>query len=669
MSAMSRALEPGAVVGGDFRIVRCLRAGGMGSVYLAEQLSTGAQRAVKVMRPELVDDDSTRKRFLLEARVGARIESDHVVEVVTAGIDPESGAPFLVMELLKGEELAELVDRVGPLPIADVAEILAQAGHALSRAHALGIVHRDLKPENLFIANARRRDAPFTVKILDFGIAKLMEDQPRRATQALGTPLYMAPEQADRGGRITPRSDVWALGLVAFFMLTGHDFWRNAAAGLSAILKEILTDPIPRASKRTRELAVDGVLPSRFDEWFALCVARDPARRFPDAGAAVGAFAAIVPAELASGLIAKRFRSSGEPSDPASAPTQFAPDASTHEPASVTPPAMRRSRWTGAALGSVLVVGLAIWVGSLRRAAPRPQATAPAPAAPQAAHSSGPAIRSCPTGMVLIQGGAMFMGEKGGIENARPAHKVELSSFCLDVTETTAAAYDHCVGSGNCLKPPRDVYFPGITRDERGVLAALCNSRRPGHELHPINCVDWSMANNFCRTHGGRLAQGGARLPTEAEWEYAARGSSQRAYPWGDDPPGPTRVNACGTECVAWMKEKLGRATPDMFDAGDGYTATAPVGSFPAGASRDGVMDLAGNVWEWTADWYAPYTAAEARDPHGPASGTERVVRGGAYNGSEADWLEPAYRWKTAPGAYNPAIGFRCAATPHSGGA
>src|SRR5690606_20960527 len=110
------------------------------------------------------------------------IESDHVVEVVTAGYDEESHAPYLVMELLKGEELADYAARRGPRPLAEVAEILMQAGHALEQAHAQGIVHRDIKPENLFIAESRREGVPFTVKILDFGIAKLVAEQIGRAS-------------------------------------------------------------------------------------------------------------------------------------------------------------------------------------------------------------------------------------------------------------------------------------------------------------------------------------------------------------------------------------------------------------------------------------------------------------------------------------------------------
>src|SRR5688572_16681098 len=139
---MSLDLRPGAVFAGDFRVIRPLSEGGMGSVYVVEQLSTGAQRALKLMRRELVADASLRERFLQEARVGSRIASDHVVQVIAAGVDPSSNVPWLVMELLQGEEVADRVKRAGPLSRAEVAEVAKQLGHALAAAHAVGVVHR-----------------------------------------------------------------------------------------------------------------------------------------------------------------------------------------------------------------------------------------------------------------------------------------------------------------------------------------------------------------------------------------------------------------------------------------------------------------------------------------------------------------------------------------------
>ena len=143
MSA-SGPLQVGTIFARDFRINRALREGGMGAVYVADQLSTGKQRALKVMAAYLASDPATRDRFVLEARAASAIESDHVVEIVTAGVDDESGSPYLVMELLRGEDLSEAVQRMGKLSLGDVDEILSQVGHALAQAHANGIVHRCL---------------------------------------------------------------------------------------------------------------------------------------------------------------------------------------------------------------------------------------------------------------------------------------------------------------------------------------------------------------------------------------------------------------------------------------------------------------------------------------------------------------------------------------------
>ncbi|MBX3270328.1 MAG: AgmX/PglI C-terminal domain-containing protein [Sandaracinaceae bacterium] len=291
-------VAPGTVIG-EFRVESPLSAGGMGSVYVAEQLSTGKRRALKLMHPSLVGDPKSRLRFVEEARVGARIESEHVIEVVAAGVDEATGVPYLAMELLDGEDLAKVVARTGPLPLAALRALVLQLGHALGAAHAKGIVHRDLKPENVFIARSRRSGEALMVKVLDFGIAKTLEASRTAATStgALGSPLCMAPEQASPGAPIRAETDVWALGLVVFFAATGRDYWRSAAIeplSLQALLAEVLVHPLPPASERARELFVSAPLPAGFDAWFARCVAREPAQRFANAGACAEAFDAML---------------------------------------------------------------------------------------------------------------------------------------------------------------------------------------------------------------------------------------------------------------------------------------------------------------------------------------------------------------------------------------
>src|SRR5262249_6554370 len=154
----------------------------------------------------------------------------------------------------------------------------------------------------------------------------------------------------------------------------------------------------------------------------------------------------------------------------------------------------------------------------------------------------------------------------------------------------------------------------------------------------PVNCVDWDQAQHFCE-----LQAPGGRLPTEAEWEFAARGPDGRKYPWGDEIPSAAHLNACGLECLAWGKANHVEGLAAMYQADDRYPNTAPVGSFPQGKSRYGVQDVVGNVWEWVGDRFAPYPAdgkaPMAMDPKGPSAGSERVIRGGAWNGRDPGWV------------------------------
>ena len=288
-------LQPGTVFAKDFRIVGHLSSGGMGSVFVVEQLSTGKERALKVMHTEFSSDSAHRARFESEARISASIESDHVVEVLAAGVDVESNIPWLVMELLRGDTLEGHVDRAGPMRVDELREVARQLRHVLEQAHMLGIVHRDLKPENLFLASARRQDVPFTLKVLDFGIAKWAQEVKGtlKNSQMLGSPLWMAPEQLRPGSIISPSTDVWALGLIAYFLLTGSHYWAAANtpdASITGLLIEMATEPMPPPTVRAAAFAPGATLPAGFDEWFERTTNRDAARRFESAGPCLDAF-------------------------------------------------------------------------------------------------------------------------------------------------------------------------------------------------------------------------------------------------------------------------------------------------------------------------------------------------------------------------------------------
>jgi formylglycine-generating enzyme required for sulfatase activity len=256
--------------------------------------------------------------------------------------------------------------------------------------------------------------------------------------------------------------------------------------------------------------------------------------------------------------------------------------------------------------------------------------------------------------MVAIPGGSFFMGSDDGLPVEKPAHPVTLDPYCMDRFEVTVAAYRACSDIGRCKRAGTTNEWDGISEHDQAAFDPLCNGRdAEARANHPVNCVDWVMADRFCREQK-------KRLPTEAEWEFAARGPDGRKYPWGDEEPTADDLNACGAECAAWGAKNHVDEKP-MYAADDGYPNTAPVGSFPKGASPFGLQDVVGNVWEWVADWYAPYGDAEAKNPGGPTTGSERVIRGGSWNGSYSSWVRPTFRFRSAPAVRSYGIGFRCA--------
>ncbi len=249
--------------------------------------------------------------------------------------------------------------------------------------------------------------------------------------------------------------------------------------------------------------------------------------------------------------------------------------------------------------------------------------------------------------MVHVPAGTFTMGSATGVgdDDERPAHRVTLGGYCLDTTEVTVAAYGKCVAAGTCS---------ATTEPAKTGFDQLCNGTRSDRQSHPVNCVDWNQSKAYC-------TWANKRLPTEAEWEYAARGSDGRTYPWGNDAPSSRLLNACGSECVAMVKRILEKDRPPMYPADDGWEATAPAGSFPAGASPFGALDMAGNVWEWTADWHGAYAAGAAVNPTGPANGAARVNRGGGWNSYGAGYVRGAFRNGFDPSFRVTLVGFRCA--------
>jgi formylglycine-generating enzyme required for sulfatase activity len=258
--------------------------------------------------------------------------------------------------------------------------------------------------------------------------------------------------------------------------------------------------------------------------------------------------------------------------------------------------------------------------------------------------------------MIKIPGGKFYMGaaDRDALPFEKPQHQVRLTPYCIDELEITTEQYKACSDVGACPPNADTNDWPGISEQDRALYDMLCNRHDPAKRArHPINCVDWEMATKFCANAGGRL-------PTEAEWEFAARGTDGRKYPWGNDPPSAELLNACGAECVDWCKKNHVDLVA-MYPQNDKFPTTADVGSFPKGKSFYGLQDVVGNVWEWVADYWAPYEPAEVTDPKGPTEGTDHVLRGGSWNGSDPAWVRPTFRYHAASKTRGYAYGFRCA--------
>jgi eukaryotic-like serine/threonine-protein kinase len=218
-------VREGDILAGKYRVERVLGAGGMGVVVAAHHMQLDEKVALKFLLPQALDDREAVARFAREARAAVKIKSEHVARIIDVGTLP-NGAPFIVMEYLEGGDLAAWLKQRGALPVEQAVEFVLQACVAVADAHALGIVHRDLKPANLFCV--RRSDGQLSIKVLDFGISKMTDRSgvaagAATATSALmGSPLYMSPEQMRSAKDVDARTDLWALGVILFELVTGR---------------------------------------------------------------------------------------------------------------------------------------------------------------------------------------------------------------------------------------------------------------------------------------------------------------------------------------------------------------------------------------------------------------------------------------------------------------
>jgi len=276
--------DHGVVVAGRYTLDRPLARGGMGSVWIAHHRELEIDVTVKFMAPALVDSAEMRTRFEREAKVAARLRSQHVVQVLDYGVG--DGMPFIVMELLKGESLADRLARVGRLALPAASLLLGQICKALRTAHEAGLVHRDLKPGNIFLAV---KDEEEVVKVLDFGIAKVADatDDATANTATgvmMGSVHYMSPEQIRSSRQVDHRSDLWSVGVILYKVLTGNLPFPGTTQG--DVMVRVCTDTCPPPSF----VAPD--LPKTVDEFFVKALTRELAGRFQSAQEMVDAFVA-----------------------------------------------------------------------------------------------------------------------------------------------------------------------------------------------------------------------------------------------------------------------------------------------------------------------------------------------------------------------------------------
>jgi serine/threonine-protein kinase len=280
-SARSIAPPPppsGELLAGKYRVESLIGEGGMGTVLAAHHELLDLPVAVKLLSPNFVRNGPMVERFLREARAAARLKSEHVARVTDVGT-LESGQPYIVMELLQGEDLEQRRERLGKLPVQDAIDIVLQALEAMAQAHAAGIVHRDLKPANLFLALLP--DGREVVKVLDFGIAKLIDvggSGPEAGSltgeHALGSPSYMAPEQIRNSSKIDHRVDIWAIGVILFDLLTGQLPFPGETVG------EIFGNVLVGSAPALRTLRPDASV--ELEIAVGRCLQREPEKRFAD---------------------------------------------------------------------------------------------------------------------------------------------------------------------------------------------------------------------------------------------------------------------------------------------------------------------------------------------------------------------------------------------------
>ncbi len=591
-AAPGATLETGRILGSRYEIIAPIGSGGMGTIYSARRINIGDAVAVKVLRPDVVADSQSRERFQREAQAAAKLHHPNAVVIHDFGQEAD-GVTYIVMELLDGRSLREVLRENKILSAEAISPMLNQACAAIEAAHRQGIIHRDLKPDNFILQETP--DGAMHVKLLDFGIAKLLDrpdhEQDPRVTltqtgMVIGTPNYMSPEQC-QGEELDARSDIYSLGVVLYEILTGSQpFTSTNPTGIA--VKHVTEKP-RNLSEKNSEIS------SAVEKVVLKALAKKPEDRQQSALQLAQEFEQAVNQTLPSMVsLASETQMTEITFDDAVSSTSKVPIYATM-----------------ATL--ILLSGVAFWWFFLQ---PSETINGNRPAS-----ISKPMLP--PDGMVFVDGGEFTMGRNSGNDLDAPAHQVTIKPFFLDRTEVTNLAYKKFIEIRNYPAPPewKENSFP------------------VGQDQFPVTDVTWNDATAYA-------AWLKKRLPTEEEWEFAARGKDQRIYSWGND-------------------FEIGKANV-YTGKNNEQNNKRPVASYQEVTSPFGTVDMIGNVWEWTATSLKPYPNGRPVNQKGYRN--LKVIRGGAWLSEPAQatttyrrgWPASRNDWGETTPDYS-ATGFRCA--------
>ena len=656
----------GTLLDNKYRLKEKIGEGGYGTVYKATHIEIDHTVAVKILHPHLASDRITIERFRREARAAAQIRHPNAVVVTDFGVTKDEGTAYLVMEFLEGIDLRSKIKQLKQLDYQDAILIIAQACEAVHAAHLKGIIHRDLKPDNIWLT--KTDDAFEQVKVLDFGIAKLKAGGIQAGSSAvdltqqgmiIGTPHYMSPEQG-RGEELDTSSDIYSLGVILYEMVTGKVPF-NGKSALEVVLKHNTNPPVS-----PRKLRAD--VPERLESAIMRALEKKQENRQASAlGLAEELEAVLFDFGVPLNQVRKRNSQFGfkyiqvemEPSAPLNdsstkafnsgrdnlgslqtedapanqtlpisnregtakpaefSPTpQIAPSPTAQPQGQVTTGSMTTTPFRNKKLllyAGLSVVALVIAIFAISKLLSNDTTATNSNTATPARTDNKP-----PSGMILVRGGKFQMGTDNPATpdeaDATPAHEVELQAFYLDAKEVTNEDYYQFIKATN--RPAPQHWKDG--------------EPDPGETTLPVTNISWDDAKEYAKSIG-------KRLPTEAEWEYAARGTEGSIYPWG---------NTWDPKCSNSKEDEAG---------GKGEKPVA-VGSYKNCPSWCGIYDMAGNVAEWVGDDFRLYENSKAKPPNGQF----KVYRGGAYNISK-DELKTYIRWYARPYAKELWLGFRCA--------